>query len=291
MARKGILLAGGAGTRLYPLTLAISKQLMPVYDKPLIYYPLSVLMLARIKDVLIISTPKDLPIFERLLGDGTALGMSFQYAIQPSPDGIAQSFCIAKNFLSGSPAALVLGDNIFYGQGLSARLQAANAKEMGATVFAYAVNDAKRYGVVEMNEFGRAISIEEKPAQPKSNMAVTGLYFCDNEAVDIASKLTPSARGELEITDLLNEYMARDALHVELLGRGFAWLDTGTHDSLLDASTYVAAIERRQDQKISCLEEIAWRNKWINDQELLALAQPFSKCAYGVYLKSLIQRG
>jgi len=264
---------------------------MPVYDKPMIYYPLSVLMLARIKDVLIISTPKDLPIFERLLGDGTALGMSFQYATQPVPDGIAQSFCIAKNFLAGSAAALALGDNIFYGQGLSARLQAANAKEMGATVFAYAVNDAKRYGVVEMNEFGRAISIEEKPAQPKSNMAVTGLYFCDNEAVDIASTLTPSARGELEITDLLNEYMARDALNVELLGRGFAWLDTGTHDSLLDASTYVAAIERRQDQKISCLEEIAWRNKWINDQELLALAQPFSKCAYGVYLKSLIQRG
>ena len=291
MARKGILLAGGAGTRLYPLTLAISKQLMPVYDKPLIYYPLSVLMLVHIRDVLIISTPKDLPIFERLLGDGTALGMNFQYATQLSPDGIAQSFCIADTFLSGSPAALVLGDNIFYGQGLSARLQTANANEVGATIFAYAVNDAKRYGVVEMNELGRATSIEEKPIEPKSNMAVTGLYFCDNEAVDIASTLRPSARGELEITDLLNEYMARDVLNVELLGRGFAWLDTGTHDSLLDASTYVAAIERRQDQKISCLEEIAWRNKWIGDEELLALAQPLSKCAYGIYLKSLIQRG
>ena len=291
MARKGILLAGGAGTRLYPLTLAISKQLMPVYDKPLIYYPLSVLMLAHIRDVLIISTPKDLPIFERLLGDGTALGMNFQYATQLSPDGIAQSFCRAETFLSGSPAALVLGDNIFYGQGLSARLQTANANEVGATIFAYAVNDAKRYGVVEINELGRATSIEEKPIEPKSNMAVTGLYFCDNEAVDIASTLRPSARGELEITDLLNEYMARDVLNVELLGRGFAWLDTGTHDSLLDASTYVAAIERRQDQKISCLEEIAWRNKWIGDEELLALAQPLSKCAYGIYLKSLIQRG
>ena len=290
MARKGILLAGGVGTRLYPLTLAVSKQLMPVYDKPLIYYPLSVLMLAHIRDILIISTPEDLPRFKRLLGDGSKLGMSFQYASQPSPDGIAQSFIIAEAFLDGSSAALVLGDNIFYGQGLSERLKVATAREVGATIFAYSVTDAKRYGVVEMNETGRAISIEEKPNSPKSNMAVTGLYFCDNQAVQIASRLKPSPRGELEITDLLNEYIARDILNVEPLGRGFAWLDTGTHDSLLDASTYIAAIERRQGQKVSCPEEIAWRNKWISDESLAALAQPFLKCAYGHYLKALIER-
>ncbi|HAA92118.1 MAG TPA: glucose-1-phosphate thymidylyltransferase [Rhodospirillaceae bacterium] len=291
MARKGIVLAGGAGTRLYPLTLAASKQLMPVYDKPMIYYPLSVLMLAHIRDVMIISTPEDLPRFEQLLGSGESLGMKFEYAVQPSPDGIAQSFLIGEEFLAGESVALVLGDNIFYGQGLSGRLQAASSVDSGATVFAYAVKDAERYGVVEMDAEGRAVSIEEKPAQPRSNLAVTGLYFCDNQVVDIAAQMKPSARGELEITDVLNEYMARGSLTVEPLGRGFAWLDTGTQDSLLDASTYIAAIERRQGQKVSCPEEIAWRNGWIDDNALLALAEPLANCAYGDYLKALIERG
>lgn len=291
MTRKGIVLAGGAGTRLYPLTLAASKQLMPVYDKPMIYYPLSVLMLAHIRDVLIISTPEDLPRFEQLLGDGSSLGMNYQYAVQPAPEGIAQAFLIGEEFLDGGPAALVLGDNIFYGQGLSGRLQAASANENGATVFAYAVKDAERYGVVEMDAEGRAVSIEEKPREPRSNLAVTGLYFCDNQVVEIAAGMKPSPRGELEITDVLNEYMTRGSLTVEPLGRGFAWLDTGTHDSLLDASTYIAAIERRQGQKVSCLEEIAWRNVWIDDAALGALARPLANCAYGEYLLSLIERG
>jgi len=290
MARKGIVLAGGAGTRLYPLTLAASKQLMPVYDKPMIYYPLSALMLAHIRDVLIISTPEDLPRFEQLLGDGSSLGMNFQYAVQEKPEGIAQAFIIGEAFLAGDPSALVLGDNIFYGQGLSGRLQAANNTEDGATVFAYGVKDAERYGVVEMDADGRALSIEEKPGNPKSNLAVTGLYFCDADAVDMARELKPSGRGELEITDLLNVYLMRGALTVEPLGRGFAWLDTGTHDSLLDASTYIAAIERRQGQKVSCLEEIAWRNGWIDDAALEKLAKPLMKCPYGEYLLSLIEQ-
>jgi glucose-1-phosphate thymidylyltransferase len=290
MARKGIVLAGGAGTRLYPLTLAASKQLMPVYDKPMIYYPLSVLMLAHIRDVLIISTPEDLPRFEKMLGDGATLGMNLQYAVQPKPEGIAQAFLVGESFLGGDPAALVLGDNIFYGPGLSDRLQSASGNLDGATVFAYAVKDAERYGVVEMDDAGQAVSIEEKPAMPKSDLAVTGLYFCDGGVVDIARDLKPSERGELEITDLLNVYMERGCLNVEPLGRGFAWLDTGTHDSLLDASTYIAAIERRQGQKISCLEEIAWRNGWIDDADLMQLAEPLSNCAYGAYLLSLIER-
>ena len=290
MARKGIVLAGGAGTRLYPLTLAASKQLMPVYDKPMIYYPLSALMLANIREVLIISTPEDLQRFERMLGDGNSLGMNFHYAVQEKPEGIAQAFIVGEGFLAGDPSALVLGDNIFYGQGLSSCLQAANNIEDGATVFAYGVKDAERYGVIEIDTGGRPLSIEEKPNEPKSNLAVTGLYFCDQAAVDIAYGLTPSGRGELEITDLLNVYMARGALNVEPLGRGFTWLDTGTHDSLLDASTYIAAIERRQGQKVACLEEIAWRNGWINDSALERLAEPLLKCPYGDYLLSLIDQ-
>ena len=290
MARKGIVLAGGSGTRLYPLTLAVSKQLMPVYDKPMIYYPLSALMLAHIREVLIVSTPKDLQRFEQLLGDGSSLGMNFHYAVQEKPEGIAQAFIVAEGFLAGDPSALVLGDNIFYGQGLSSCLQAANNIEDGATVFAYGVKDAERYGVIEIDTGGRPLSIEEKPNEPKSNLAVTGLYFCDQAAVDIAYGLTPSGRGELEITDLLNVYMARGALNVEPLGRGFTWLDTGTHDSLLDASTYIAAIERRQGQKVACLEEIAWRNGWINDSALERLAEPLLKCPYGDYLLSLIDQ-
>ena len=290
MARKGIVLAGGAGTRLYPLTLAVSKQLMPVYDKPMIYYPLSALMLAHIREILIVSTPKDLQRFEQLLGDGSSLGMNFHYAVQEKPEGIAQAFIVGETFLAGDPSALVLGDNIFYGQGLSSRLQTANHIEHGATVFAYEVKDAERYGVIEIDAGGRPLSIEEKPKEPKSNLAVTGLYFCDEAAADIARGLKPSSRGELEITDLLNVYMERDALNVESLGRGFAWLDTGTHDSLLDASTYIAAIERRQGQKVACLEEIAWRNGWINDSALERLAEPLLKCPYGDYLISLIDQ-
>jgi glucose-1-phosphate thymidylyltransferase len=282
MARKGIILAGGAGTRLYPLTLAASKQLMPVYDKPMIYYPLSVLMLADIRDVLIISTPEDLPRFEHLLGNGSAIGMSFCYAEQAAPEGIAQAFLIAEDFLAG---------DIFYGRGLSELLRAANADEAGATVFAYTVKDAARYGVLEVDDGGKAVSIEEKPVHPKSDLAVTGLYFCDAGVVDRAKALKPSARGELEITDILSGYIADDALSVVPLGRGFAWLDTGTHDSLLDAATYIAAIERRQGQKISCIEEIAWRKGWIGDDALAALAKPLAACGYGEYLLSLIERG
>ena len=290
MARKGIVLAGGAGTRLYPLTLAASKQLMPVYDKPMVYYPLSALMLAHIRNVLIVSTPEDLQRFQQLLGDGSSLGMNFQYAVQEKPEGIAHAFIVGESFLAGDPSALVLGDNIFYGQGLSGRLQATNKIEDGATVFAYGVKDAERYGVIEMDAEGRALSIEEKPDKPRSNLAVTGLYFCDEAAVDMVRELKPSGRGELEITDLLNIYMTRGALNVEPLGRGVAWLDTGTHDSLLDASTYIAAIERRQGQKVACLEEIAWRNGWIDDAALEKLAEPLLKCPYGEYLLSLIDQ-
>ena len=290
MARKGIVLAGGAGTRLYPLTLAASKQLMPVYDKPMVYYPLSALMLAHIRNVLIVSTPEDLQRFQQLLGDGSSLGMNFQYAVQEKPEGIAHAFIVGESFLAGDPSALVLGDNIFYGQGLSGRLQATNKIADGATVFAYGVKDAERYGVIEMDADGRALSIEEKPDKPRSSLAVTGLYFCDEAAVDMVRELKPSGRGELEITDLLNIYMARGALNVEPLGRGFAWLDTGTHDSLLDASTYIAAIERRQGQKVACLEEIAWRNGWIDDAALEKLAEPLLKCPYGEYLLSLIDQ-
>ncbi len=288
MARKGIILAGGSGTRLYPLTIAVSKQLMPIYDKPMIYYPLSVLMLAGIREVLVISTPQDLPRYEALLGAGAALGMRFCYAQQTKPEGIAQAFVIAEEFLAGESVALVLGDNIFYGPGLSERLRRANAREEVATTFAYAVKDANRYGVVEVDGEGRALGFEEKPVKPRSNLAVTGLYFCDAAVVEVARGLKPSARGELEIVDVLRAYLCAGRLSIETLGRGFAWLDAGTHDSLLDASSYIAAMERRQGQKIACIEELAWRNNWIDDAALQALAKPLMNGGYGEYLLSLI---
>lgn len=286
--RKGIVLAGGSGTRLYPITRSLSKQLVPVYDKPMVYYPLSVLMLGDIRDVLIISTPADLPRFEALLGDGSDFGMRIAYAAQPKPEGIAQAFLIGAEFIADAPVALILGDNIFYGHGFSDRLASAAARDKGATVFAYTVRDPERYGVVELDQRGRAVSIVEKPCQPQSNLAVTGLYFYDSDVVDLAGKLSPSARGELEITDLNNVYLQRGDLFVEQLGRGFAWLDTGTHDSLLDASNYIATIERRQGQKVSCPEEIAWRRGWIDDDQLRRLAAPLAKCGYGEYLLGLL---
>jgi len=290
MSRKGIVLAGGAGTRLYPLTRGTSKQLMPVYDKPLIYYPLSVLMLADIAEVLVISTPHDRPRFEELLGDGADFGMAIRYAEQPRPEGLAQAFVIGADFIGNDPAALILGDNIFYGQGLTDRLVRAGARGAGATVFGYQVQDPRAYGVVELDAAGRPVAIEEKPERPRSDLAVTGLYFYDNDVVAIARDLRPSARGEYEITDINRAYLDRGDLAVEVLGRGFAWLDTGTHDSLLDAANYIATIERRQGMKVACLEEIAWRKGWIGDDHLMRLAEPLAKTGYGGYLLRLLER-
>ena len=287
--RKGIVLAGGSGTRLHPATLALSKQLLPVYDKPMVYYPLATLMLAGIREILLISTPQDTPRFAQLLGDGSQWGLKLQYAVQPSPDGLAQAFLIGEQFLGGHPSALVLGDNIFYGHDIHELLASADQRQHGATVFAYHVHDPERYGVAEFDAAGKVLSIEEKPQAPKSNYAVTGLYFYDERVVELARHLAPSPRGELEITDLNRLYLEQDALHVEIMGRGYAWLDTGTHDSLLDAGQFIATLERRQGLKIACPEEIAWRSGWIDDAQLARLAQPLAKNGYGQYLMRLLK--
>ncbi len=286
---KGIILAGGAGTRLYPITLAVNKQLLSVYDKPMIYYPLSVLMLAGIRDIMIISTPGDLPRFRQLFGDGASLGLRFSYAEQPRPEGLAQAFTIAREFLGGNPACLALGDNIFYGSGLPEILQRAVRRERGGLIFGCRVKDPERYGVVEFDDRGRVLSIEEKPTNPKSFYAVPGLYFFDNRAIEIASQLAPSRRGELEIADVINRYLAWGELDVELMGRGFAWLDTGTHESLLEASTFIETIEKRQGLKVACIEEVAYRMDYISADQLCALAEPLKKNGYGQYLLRIIE--
>ena len=289
--RKGLILAGGSGTRLYPVTQAVSKQLLPVYDKPMIYYPLSALMLAGMRDVLIISTPQDTPRFEQLLGDGSQWGLNLQYAVQPSPDGLAQAFVIGRDFIGNAPSSLVLGDNLFWGHDLQASLKEAHAQTQGATVYAYHVHDPERYGVVEFDATGRAISIEEKPAKPKSAYAVTGLYFYDSQVCDIAASLKPSPRGELEITDVNRVYLEQGTLQVQTLGRGYAWLDTGTHDSLLEAGQFIATIEKRQGLKVACPEDIAFRAGWIDAAQLDRLAAPMKKNGYGQYLLRLLQEG
>jgi len=288
---KGIILAGGSGTRLYPITRAVSKQLLPVYDKPMIYYPLATLMLAGIREVLMINTPHEQEMFQRLLGDGSQWGIDIHYAVQPSPDGLAQAFTIGRDFVDGKPSCLVLGDNIFYGVGLTERLKRAAARDRGATVFGYWVKDPERYGVAEFDAAGRVVGLEEKPAQPKSQYAVTGLYFYDDRVCDYAASLKPSSRGELEITDLNRCYLDDQSLHLEQLGRGFAWLDTGTHDSLMEAGNYIETIENRQGLKVCCPEEIAYLNGWIDTEQLLALAAPLAKTGYGHYLQQLTRQG